>query len=185
MAGQIVNQKNLIFNKEDTELKDKVNMLEAVVQKTFLNIIELEGEVNELKTKTKNISKETDVKENILPRKANKEEVVYSEPFSGVDKRDMNKSNHDFKCDMCEFSCKKMNMLNKHMNSKHNDHMCTICHKVFPNSMDALMHTAKDHTKKIIEEFPKINSDIVKDAIKSDNTEHLDKSTKFKCAECK
>ena len=97
----------------------------------------------------------------------------------------MNKSNNDFKCDMCEFSCKKRNMLNKHMNSKHNDHICKTCHKVFPNSMDALMHTAKDHTKKIIEEFPKINSDIVKDAIISDNKEHLDKSTKFKCAECK
>ena len=51
--------------------------------------------------------------------------------------------------------------------------------------MDALMHTARDHTKKITEEFPKINSDIVKDEIKSDNKEHLDKSTKFKCAECK
>ena len=47
--------------------------------------------------------------------------------------------------------------------------------RFFPNSMDALMHTAKDHTKKIIEELPKINSDIVKDAVKSDNKEHLDK----------
>ena len=50
--------------------------------------------------------------------------------------------------------------------------------------MDALMHTAKDHTKKWLRNF-KINSDIVKEAIKSDNKEHLDKSTKFKCAECK
>ena len=51
--------------------------------------------------------------------------------------------------------------------------------------MDALMHTARDHTKKITEEFPKINSDIVRDAITSDNKEHLEKSTKFNCAECK
>ena len=77
MAGQIVNQKNVIFNKVDTEIKDKVNMLEAVVQKMFLNIVKLEGEVNELKTKTKNIGKETDVKENILPEKGRREEVVY------------------------------------------------------------------------------------------------------------
>ena len=42
-------------------MKDKVKMLEAVVQKMFLNIIKLDGEVNELKTKNKNISKETDV----------------------------------------------------------------------------------------------------------------------------
>ena len=59
MAGQIVKQTNLIFNKEDTELKDKVNMLEAVVQKMFLNIIKLEGEVNEHITR------------NILPGKSN------------------------------------------------------------------------------------------------------------------
>ena len=43
--------------------------------------------------------------------------------------------------------------------------------------MDALMHTDKDHTKKIIRELPKINSDIVKNAVKSDNKEHLEKST--------
>ena len=35
MAGQIINQQNVISNKEDPELKDKVNMLEAVVQKCF------------------------------------------------------------------------------------------------------------------------------------------------------
>ena len=50
MAGQIVNRKNVIFNKEETELKGKVNMLEAVVQKLVLNMIKLEGEFNEQKT---------------------------------------------------------------------------------------------------------------------------------------
>ena len=100
-------------------------------------------------------------------------------------KKDMNKSNNDFKCDMCEFSCKKRNMLNKHMNSKHNDHICKTCHKVFPNSMDALMYTAKDHSDNIIEDTPKINSVIVKDKDICEYKEHMDKSKKFKCAECK
>ena len=53
-------------------------------------------------------------------------------------------------------------MLNKHMNTKHNDYKCKICNKVFPNSIDALMHTAKEHTKNIMDEFQKINTEIVK-----------------------
>ena len=68
MTGQIVNQQNEIANKEDTEIKDKVDILEAIVQKMFLNIIKLEGEVNELKTKTKNINKETDETEKQIKR---------------------------------------------------------------------------------------------------------------------
>ena len=34
---------------------------------------------------------------------------------------------------------------------------------MFPNSIDALMHTAKEHTKNIMDEFPKINTEILKD----------------------
>ena len=48
---------------------------------------------------------------------------------------------------------KKRNMLNKYMNTKHNDCKCKICYKVFLNSMDALLHTAYEHTNNIIEEY--------------------------------
>ena len=61
-------------------------------------------------------------------------------------KKDMDKTNDDLKCEMCEYSCKKRNMLIKHINTKHNDHKCTVCFKVSPNSTDGLMHTAKEHT---------------------------------------
>ena len=37
------------------------------------------------------------------------------------------------------------------MNTKHSDHTCKVCYKVFPNSKDALSHTATDHTKDIME----------------------------------
>ena len=37
-------------------MKEKVKLLEAVVQKMFLNVIKLEAEVNELKNKIKKIS---------------------------------------------------------------------------------------------------------------------------------
>ena len=77
-----------------------------------------------------------------------------------MDQKDMSKSNDDFKCN---YSSKKTNMLNKHMNTKHNNCKCKICDKVFPNSIDALMHTAKEHTKNVMDEFRKINTEIVKD----------------------
>ena len=75
----------------------------------------------------------------------------------------MGKLNDDFKCDMCEYSCKKRNMLIRNINTKHNDHKCTICFKVFPNSTYALMHSAQKHTQNMIEEFPKMSSDKVND----------------------
>ena len=68
---------------------------------------------------------------------------------------------------------KKRNMLN----TKHNDCKCKICYKVFSNSMDALMHTAEEHTKNIIEKCPKINTEIVKDVILFESKEHIDSSS--------
>ena len=53
--------------------------------------------------------------------------------------------------------CKKVNMMKKHINMKHGDHNCKICDKAFPNPMDALLHTAKDHSHQIIEDNPKID----------------------------
>ena len=65
-----------------------------------------------------------------------------------MDKKDKGKQEVDLKCDMCEYTCKKRNILNKHMNTKHNE--------------------------------PR-----VRDLQKSDNEDNFDKSTKFKCYECK
>ena len=88
--------------------------------------------------------------------------MVSLKPLNEIDQTDMSNSNDNFKCEICEYSSKKRNMLNKYMNSKHNDCKCKICNKVFLNSMDALLHTANEHTKTIIEEFPKITPEIVK-----------------------
>ena len=85
----------------------------------------------------------------------------------------MSKSNDDFKCEICKFSRKKRNMLN----TKHNDCKCKICYKVFSNSIDALIHTAKEHTKNIIEKFPNNNTKIVKDVIIFKSKEHRDSSS--------
>ena len=49
------------------------------------------------------------------------------------------------------------------MNTKHNDHTCKICYKVFPKSMDALVHMATNHIKNIMEDISKIDVPTVKD----------------------
>ena len=69
----------------------------------------------------------------------------------------------NLKCDMCQYTCKKRNALNRHMTTKQIDHTCKICYKVFPYSMDALVHTATEHTKNIMEDISKIDVPTVKD----------------------
>ena len=51
MTNKIINQGNKLENlktvfTEDSELKEKVKLLKAVVQKMFVNVIKLEAEVN-------------------------------------------------------------------------------------------------------------------------------------------
>ena len=97
MASKVLNNKIVTSNTEDTEVKDKVILLEAVVQKMFLNVIKLEAEVNELKAKTKHIMKEADVKANSLTGKTIKENILSSKTLNKIDQEDMSKSNDDFK----------------------------------------------------------------------------------------
>ena len=63
-------------------------------------------------------------------------------------KKDKGKPNNDLKCKMCDYSCKKINSMRKHMNMKHVVQKCKICYKAFPNSIDALVHTAEYHSRK-------------------------------------
>ena len=56
--------------------------------------------------------------------------------------------------------------MKKHMNMKHVNHKCKICDKEFPNLMDALAHTAKDHSQNINEGTPKINAPSEKTEVK-------------------
>ena len=67
-------------------------------------------------------------------------------------KQDKDKQNTYLKCKMCEYSCKKINIMRKHMNMEHADNIFKICDKVFTNSMDALVHTGKYHSQNITED---------------------------------
>ena len=61
------------------------------------------------------------------------------------------KESNDIKCEMCDYSCKKFNIMKKHINMKHVDTKCKVCNKIFPNLKDALVHTANDHSQEIVD----------------------------------
>ena len=50
MASKLVNKEYVTVNTEDPDMKDKVTMLEAVVQQMFLYLIKLEAEVTRVKS---------------------------------------------------------------------------------------------------------------------------------------
>ena len=61
------------------------------------------------------------------------------------------KESNDLRCEMCDYSCKKLNGMKKHINMKHVDTKCKVCDKTFPNLKDALVNTANDHSQEIVD----------------------------------
>ena len=117
-----------------------MKLLEAVVQNMFQNLIRLDREAGELRTinKSKDITEKAStkllsIKEVTIPEKEyqSKEETISKEV--GIIKKVNNpklsnfkedKLNDHFKCDNCDYSCKKSNLMKKHMNTKHcTDHL--------------------------------------------------------------
>jgi hypothetical protein len=58
-----------------------------------------------------------------------------------------NTSRKDFKCEKCDYVCKKQTTMNKHVNTKHIDQKCKICEKEFSTSLELIQHVAKEHHK--------------------------------------
>ena len=61
------------------------------------------------------------------------------------------KESNDHKCELCDYSCKKLNIMKKQKNMKHVDTKCKVCDKIFPNLKDALVHTANNHSHEIVD----------------------------------
>ena len=104
----------------------------------FLNIIKLGAEFWDIKAKAKN----SDINEKALEMKSpdevnvekaecqwtketSAEEVETTEKVKNTKqprvevKDDIVKQSDDMKCDMCHYSCKKQNIMKKHMHTKH------------------------------------------------------------------
>ena len=48
---------------------------------------------------------------------------------------EQDKQSKDFKCELCDYICKKMSSLKKHINAKHTEQKCKICKMEFKSSM--------------------------------------------------
>ena len=165
MANKIINQEYELRNMktvptEDSELKEKVKLLEAVVQKMFVNVIQLEAKINNKKISIKDnkiIEESTGVKVECKNKqeKTVREDGANQNPNYITQKVEANhingKQSNDLECEMCDYSCKKLNIMKKHINMKHVDTKCKVCDKIFPNIKYALVHTANDHSQDIVD----------------------------------
>ena len=52
-----------------------------------------------------------------------------------------------YKCEDCDYTCKKFTTLCKHKNTKHIGHNCKVCGKNLTNSMALLQHVAIEHNE--------------------------------------
>ena len=186
LTKKIIDHENKLLDmktlfKEDNEVKEKVNLCEAVVQKMFMNIIKIETEVNDLRTiiKSKDIIEEAAC--NMKPINEKTEcKSTHEKSVKEEVKKKNDKQNNDIKCEMCKCSCKKIKIMRKHMNMKHTDNECKICDNVFTNSMDALVHTAKEHSQNITEDNPNMNVQLEKINEIPEVKENIDKASKLK-----
>ena len=86
---------------------------------------------------------------------------------------------------MCDYRRKKKNIPNEHMNIKINDKKSKIFNKDIPNSMEALVHTGKNHSKNITKDNLYVYKPTVTDINKSAIEENFDRSINFRCYEFK
>ena len=136
-----------------------MKLLEAVVQKMFENVIKLDAGINKKKIKIKDndtIVEANDDKtvckskqENSFREDGNNQKPNYKPPTVEV-RQDKDKQNNDFKCEMCDYKCKNINTMKKHVNMKHVDFMCKIYGKALQKIKDALVHTANVYSREIV-----------------------------------
>ena len=75
-----------------------------------------------------------------------------SSPVSGQNKttvvehksKDSNKVH--FKCDKCDYNCKKEVTLKRHIDTKHEVQQCKVCSKKLVSTIELLQHIAQEHS---------------------------------------
>ena len=61
------------------------------------------------------------------------------------DTKSKESKNDQYKCEKCDYKCKRETTLLKHMNSKHEPQECKVCSKSFSSTVKLLQHIAKEH----------------------------------------
>ena len=159
-----VNEKVKLLEKIVQELSVKLLCLETElieVKNTHVNIKSTqgskkveEGEGDKKSETKKEASKETSSSEIKKPLKnqKSKEFSVFrfgaESPKTRMDEKKEKEKEvkaTDFKCETCEYKCKKKSTLMKHIKLKHSEQKCKICGKEFKDSMELVSHVAEDH----------------------------------------
>ena len=109
----------IVSTTEGCELKEKVKLLEAIIQNVFQNVIRLNTEISELKTKSK--SKDITEKTSDEPKSKDMvnssevmevdttKEVLSSKPTAVEVKKDNTEQHAYLQWDVCEYTCRKKN----------------------------------------------------------------------------
>ena len=153
-------------NADHELLKQKVEMLEKVLHAMTRKVLSLETKVekvekksnekekDEVKIDNKNeCQKEVDIETQYFKitednKKVSKlkDDNVSVFRFEAENKsQKMVLKDKDFKCDHCDYKCKKHSTLMNHKHLKHTVHTCKICSEEFKTPMELVSHVAKDH----------------------------------------
>ena len=166
---KMVSELNKKMTNKETE---QVKQLDIVVKALIRKVLSLENEM--IYMKDNKVSNKCSVEEEILAKvkymevserqdlkiinKKEKFEVyckgLKEEKSKQNDSKDSKKSQKkDFKCEKCDYVCQKLTTLKKHVNTKHTEQNCKVCHTEFKTSMELINHVAKEHHQEEEEEW--------------------------------
>ena len=170
-------------NKVDTELQDKKeeNKPEEKTKtdkidnsKEQKSISEKEPIISDTKDKGADLRGEDSVTVKVKEVEQSEEE---SPPVKG-------KQKDELKCEMFNYKYKKENAMKKHIKTKHVEQKCKTCDKVFPSTMEVLMHTASEHSKTLGRIKGRLSLYLRLRLLKKDILS-FDIALKYKCFKCK
>ena len=163
----------------EMKMEEAVRGLEKVVKAMSRKVIHLEEEIINIKDNSKiNVSKElfkdksqykssTPVSENKRPTLVDNQQKEYkkvSNVSEIVEKKDVEGIESKAKaaisevkqsvlsCHECDYVAKKEKFLNKHILTKHQDHICKECKEKYQTFMELLKHVANHHSSEPAEE---------------------------------
>ena len=150
LIRKVLSLENEMIYMKDNKVSNKCSVEEEVLAK----VKDMEvSESQDLKIINKKEKFEVYCK-GLKEEKSKQNDSKDSEVKSGIDFKDSKKSQKkDFKCEKCDYVCQKLTTLKKHVNTKHTEQNCKVCHTEFKTSMELINHVAKEHHQEEEEEW--------------------------------
>ena len=167
-----------LTNKITNQETQKVKELDKIVKVLVRKVLSLESEITEMK-KNQIQSEGTEEKAlihlnemNYINSQSSPKDVKVPEEkpveeaegiLTGTKLLKKTDPKSDFKCEKCDYVCKKLSTIKNHVTTKHTNKKCKVCYNKFKSSMEIIYHVAKEHHKEdeLIdiesEEIPKLD----------------------------